>query len=303
MFKRKPSRWDFIVLRVWHALLAGGFLVAYLTGDENTYSMHVFAGYMVLAALVLRPLLALGAPANSPLRLPRPSLSALARWWQERRGRNPLLPWMAVAVLVGVVVSAVTGALADGASWLEHPHEALSEAALWVIVAHVAMVFAIFGGLKRRLATFKAWMSRADARALSGAVLVAVLSVTMLSPAFADPARDALLAEYLAQAKQADASFSGFSAQRGETLFRTKWTGGDERTPSCTACHTDNPRQPGRNAKTGRTIDPVAVSANPKRFTDRDTVEKQFGRDCKSVLGRECTAAEKGDYLTFMKGQ
>ena len=63
------------------------------------------------------------------------------------------------------------------------------------------------------------------------------------------------------------------------------------------------PRQPGRNAKTGRPIDPVAVSANPKRFIDAAEVEKQFGRDCKNVLGRACTAREKGDYITFMAEQ
>lgn len=133
-----------------------------------------------------------------------------------------------------------------------------------------------------------------------------VLTALILLPAAAlaaDGARDAILADYATQAKKADAAFADFSAQRGETLFRTKWAKGDERTPSCTACHTDNPRNAGRNAKTGRPIDPVAVSATPKRFTEMDKVEKQFGRDCKSVLGRDCTAQEKGDYITFMAGQ
>lgn len=134
--------------------------------------------------------------------------------------------------------------------------------------------------------------------------LIAAAAMAALSTAaLANPARDALLAEYAGQAQAADAAFAGFSATRGEALFRTRWAGGDERTPACTACHTDNPRQPGRNAKTGRGIAPVAVSVEPKRFTDRDDVEKQFGRDCPSVLGRDCTALEKGDYITFMKGQ
>lgn len=119
----------------------------------------------------------------------------------------------------------------------------------------------------------------------------------------ADTRRDAILSDYAAQARKADASLTGFDAGRGETLFRTRWAKGDQRTPSCASCHGDDPRGAGRNAKTGRPIDPVAVSANPKRFTDRDEVEKQFGRDCKSVLGRECTPAEKGDYITFMAGQ
>ncbi|MBR9972816.1 DUF1924 domain-containing protein [Magnetospirillum sulfuroxidans] len=134
-------------------------------------------------------------------------------------------------------------------------------------------------------------------------ILVAALFILPVAALAADSARDAILADYATQAKKADVSFTAFSSQRGEALFRTKWAGGDPRTPSCTACHTDNPRNSGQNAKTGRTIDPVAVSANPKRFTNRDDVEKQFGRDCKSVLGRECSALEKGDYITFMAGQ
>jgi hypothetical protein len=119
----------------------------------------------------------------------------------------------------------------------------------------------------------------------------------------ADARREAILADFAAKARQADPAFTAFSAQRGETLFRTKWAGGDARTPSCTTCHTDNPKVAGQNAKTGRTIEPVAVSVNPKRFVDMAEVEKQFGRDCKNVIGRECTPLEKGDYVTFMVGQ
>jgi mono/diheme cytochrome c family protein len=137
-------------------------------------------------------------------------------------------------------------------------------------------------------------------RRLVLATAVAALPVIALA---GDARRDAILADYAAKARAADARFTTFSAQRGETLFRTKWSGGDARTSSCTACHTADPRHPGQNAKTGRPIEPVAVSVNPKRFTDPATVEKQFARDCKSVLGRDCTALEKGDYITFMAGQ
>jgi hypothetical protein len=135
---------------------------------------------------------------------------------------------------------------------------------------------------------------------LTAAVLVAVVP---LAAQAADPARDAIIAGYAAEAAKTTPAFGGFSAARGETLFRTSWGGGDARTPACTACHTSSPTQAGRNAKTGRSIDPVAVSVNPKRFTDLEKVEKQFFRDCKSVLGRDCTVVEKGDYLTFMMGQ
>lgn len=134
-------------------------------------------------------------------------------------------------------------------------------------------------------------------------LLVMLGLMVPLSAQAADGARQEILDGLAAQARQENPAFGGFSAPRGEALFRTRWGGGDERTPSCTACHTENPTQAGRNAKTGRAIDPVAVSVNSKRFTDLEKVEKQFTRDCKSVLGRPCTAQEKGDYITFMAGQ
>lgn len=134
-------------------------------------------------------------------------------------------------------------------------------------------------------------------------LIAAAVAALPLAATAGDTRRDTILAEYAAQARKADPGFSGFSAQNGEALFRTKWAGGDARTPSCTACHTGNPRMPGRNAKTGRPIEPVAVSVNPGRFIDLAEVEKQFRRDCKGVIGRDCTPIEKGDYVTFMAGQ
>lgn len=126
------------LLKLWHAWVAGGFLVAYVTADEDTYSMHLFAGYAVLAAIAARLLAGLLAPANSPLRLPNP-LSAITR-------RNPLFAWFAAALLVSVGLAAATGALADGAVWLEKPHEAVAEASLWVIFAHLGFIAFVYGG-------------------------------------------------------------------------------------------------------------------------------------------------------------
>ncbi|MEI8396865.1 MAG: hypothetical protein WCF85_19185, partial [Rhodospirillaceae bacterium] len=39
---------------VLHALLSGAFLVAYATGDEDTYAMHLAAGYLLLVVLTVR---------------------------------------------------------------------------------------------------------------------------------------------------------------------------------------------------------------------------------------------------------
>ena len=111
------------------------------------------------------------------------------------------------------------------------------------------------------------------------------------------PSRTAILDAYARDAKLADPSFAGFSAERGQALYFGPH-GGEPN--ACAACHTANPAGAGRHWKTGRTIEPMAVSANPARFTDMAEVEKRFGRDCKNVLGRACTPREKGDYITFL---
>ena len=133
--------------------------------------------------------------------------------------------------------------------------------------------------------------------------LATLAGVALVGPALADPARDAISAELTAQAEAADASFAGFSAERGEALFRAEQTGGDPETKACTVCHAADPTQSGENFKTGKAIEPMAVSVNPKRYTNADDVEKWFRRNCKQVLGRECTALEKGDFITYMAGQ
>lgn len=131
---------------------------------------------------------------------------------------------------------------------------------------------------------------------------LAVCGILATSPAMADARRDSILADLLAQAQREDPGLTGFAADRGEALFRAQKGGGKPDTPSCTTCHSETPQAAGRT-RAGKPIDPIAVSATPKRFTDPGEVEKWFGRNCNSVLGRECTATEKGDFITFMMGQ
>ena len=114
--------------------------------------------------------------------------------------------------------------------------------------------------------------------------------------------RDDILSQYAAAAKAASPSFAGFSAKRGETLHLSKFNGGKPDTPSCTTCHGESPRSAGRTPA-GKSIDPVAVSVSPTRYTDPAKVEKWFRRNCNEVLGRECTTLEKGDWLTYVIGQ
>jgi cytochrome c peroxidase len=89
------------------------------------------------------------------------------------------------------------------------------------------------------------------------------------------------------------------SAETGKAMFMASHSGGKPDTPSCTTCHTDNPRVMGM-ARTGKPIEPMASSANPARFTDTAFVEKWFGRNCDSVLGRACTAAEKAHAIAWL---
>jgi hypothetical protein len=92
------------------------------------------------------------------------------------------------------------------------------------------------------------------------------------------------------------AAFSGFSPQRGEQFFTVRH-GGEW---SCSSCHTENPMAAGRHAKTGKTIEALAPTANPRRFTSAREVEKWFRRNCNDVLNRACTAQEKGDVLAWL---
>jgi len=132
---------------------------------------------------------------------------------------------------------------------------------------------------------------------LALAVLVATTTIGgVVFPASGVAPVEELQKRLEAEARAGSAVFSGFSAQRGERFFKATH-GGDW---SCASCHTENPVVPGKHAKTGKTIAPLAPGANPQRFTDAATVDKWFRRNCNDVLGRACTAQEKGDVLLYL---
>ena len=58
--------------------------------------------------------------------------------------------------------------------------------------------------------------------------------------------------------------------------------------------------QTGKHAATGKTIGAMAPAFNPERFTDPAKTEKWFRRNCNDVVGRECTAGEKADVLSWL---
>ena len=89
------------------------------------------------------------------------------------------------------------------------------------------------------------------------------------------------------------------SPDRGRALFTGTHTGGKPETPSCITCHTSNLKGRGKT-RAGKVIEPMALSVNPARLTDSAKVAKWFRRNCKTVLGRECTASEKADVIAFL---
>lgn len=105
----------------------------------------------------------------------------------------------------------------------------------------------------------------------------------------------------LAYVTAAAASQAGFtpSAQRGDSFFRQRFARNDKM-PACTSCHTDSPLNPGKHAVTGKDIKPLAPPANADRLSDPAKVEKWFDRNCREVVGRLCTPAEKADFVVFL---
>ncbi|NRO95272.1 DUF1924 domain-containing protein [Paraburkholderia sp. NMBU_R16] len=97
---------------------------------------------------------------------------------------------------------------------------------------------------------------------------------------------------------------NGYTAQsgaapvpsRGQQFFTTR----HGREWACATCHGVTPTGNGQHAATGKTIAPLAPAFNPERFRDSAKTEKWFRRNCTDVVGRECTASEKADILSWL---
>lgn len=128
---------------------------------------------------------------------------------------------------------------------------------------------------------------------------VFALIISATSAAWAENPRQ-FVDGYAAEAARTHTGFVA-DAARGRAFAARTW-GVSEKLSSCTACHTDNPRNAGRHAVTGKTIEPLSPSVSADRFSDPAKVEKWFKRNCKEVVGRLCTPAEKADFIQFVLG-
>jgi hypothetical protein len=133
---------------------------------------------------------------------------------------------------------------------------------------------------------------------LKRVVVAAALAAWYVAPSFAEDAVAGLLKQY--ESKGA-AHFAAPSAEAMWGRIYPDAKSGEKR--RCSQCHSEDLRRSGKHAVTGKVIEPLAPSANPKRLTDPEHIEKWFLRNCKWTLGRECTPQEKGDFLVMIRAK
>ena len=103
-----------------------------------------------------------------------------------------------------------------------------------------------------------------------------------------------LLETYKSQAKAAGVAAGDVA--RGQSFFNS--THGNEW--KCASCHSALPTGKGEHTITHKVIEPLAPAFNAQRFSDLAKADKWFRRNCKDVLARECSAAEKADVLAWL---
>ena len=101
-----------------------------------------------------------------------------------------------------------------------------------------------------------------------------------------------ILAAYSASASAGTPAAAARSQQFFNALHGHDW--------QCATCHGTVPVQAGKHAATGKPIAALAPAVNDRRFCDLAKVEKWFGHNCKDVIGRACSAAEKADVLAWL---
>ncbi|MBO9649464.1 MAG: DUF1924 domain-containing protein [Variovorax sp.] len=122
------------------------------------------------------------------------------------------------------------------------------------------------------------------------AAWIAAIAVLFIAPGAGAATPAELLAGYVGEAGAAA------DPARGQSMFNSR----HGRDWSCASCHGAVPSAPGRHAATGKPIAPLAPAFNPARFTDAAKADKWFHRNCNDVVGRECSAAEKADVLSWL---
>lgn len=143
-------------VRAAHALLAVGFLGAWLTSELKGFQpVHMAFGYTAAAALVFRLIWAGFGPRSASLSSWWRAARGWPQWWRAAREGQPRLAALStlglastvVALLIGVALATGSGAtmhqLGGHHAWghaLEEVHEALGNALLLVVLMHLALI-------------------------------------------------------------------------------------------------------------------------------------------------------------------
>jgi cytochrome c peroxidase len=125
-------------------------------------------------------------------------------------------------------------------------------------------------------------------------IIFTCVLLVLTTPALANEVVTKLLQDYRNEATQP------FSAETGRQLWIKSFADASGNKRSCTTCHTSDPKQTGKHARTGKRIEPLAPSVNPERLIQEREIRKWLTRNCKWTLGRECDAQEKGNLLTYL---
>lgn len=156
---KKILVWD-LPVRLGHWLMAGGFALAWATGDSESWRLvHVFAGGTVTAVALFRLLWGIfgskHARFTSFVRGPQQALAylkSLLRFSPRHyAGHNPAGGLAILLLLVLALVSGASGWLTYqemGGEWLEELHEFATGLMLAVVFVHIAGV--LVGSLVHR---------------------------------------------------------------------------------------------------------------------------------------------------------
>ncbi len=130
--------------------------------------------------------------------------------------------------------------------------------------------------------------------------LVALLALASVSAQANVANAEKLVSIYSAVAKHDNPDYAGPTAAEGKFFFNRKIKLGNGKEMACASCHTANPADEGKHAITGKAIRPLSPVVNAKRFEDFDKVQEKFTQHCKDIIGSDCTAAEKANYITYL---
>jgi hypothetical protein len=130
-------------------------------------------------------------------------------------------------------------------------------------------------------------------------ILVAFIGLSALNANADVETAQKLADKYAVIAKNITPTSTGLSSDDGKAFFNRELTI-KGKPVACASCHTANPADTGKHVVTGKPIRPLAPGANEKRFASIDKVEKNFTKHCNDIIGRDCTAQEKGNFIAYL---